>query len=105
MELNHSNGSYHQPPDASQRLWQAIEALSFSGHHFARHVLVSPFIVDMACKESKVIVELDEVTGKEHEAIRTRYLREQGYVVLKFIRQDVTDDLNRVLSQLQAQLN
>ena len=72
-----------QLQDAKQKFWQAIKEEPINGHRFTRHVLVEPFIVDFACVENKVIVELDEVAHSVNEH-RTEYLRRQGFQVLRF---------------------
>jgi len=91
--------------DAKHTFWQAIEAQGFNGYRFNRHVLVEPFIVDFACLDNKVIVELDESASTKVDQHRTDYLRKQGYHVLRFVRADVTSDITQVMSQLHSQLH
>ena len=94
--------------DAKQKFWQAIEAQGFNGYRFNQHVLVEPFIVDFACLDNKVIVEVDETTCKNGSVVdqhRTDYLTKQGYHVVRFYREDVTSDISSVISQLHSQLH
>ena len=66
---------------------------------FTRQLVVGPFIVDLACREAKLAVELD---GSQHvdattryDNRRTRFLEEQGWVVLRLWNNDVIEESRR----------
>ncbi|MEJ2792285.1 DUF559 domain-containing protein [Iodobacter sp. LRB] len=48
-----------------QNLWQQLRAGRFSGFKFRRQQVLDHYIVDFACMQAKVIVELD---GSQHAA-------------------------------------
>ena len=93
--------------DTKQQFWQAIAAQPFDGYYFDRHVLIEPFIVDFACVKNRVVVEVDDAAiamqNQSHHH-RTEYLKNQGYEVMRFCREDVTQDINQVLAQIRRKL-
>ena len=78
--------------DAERCLWQKLKRRQIAGVKFRRQQPIGPFIVDFACFERRVIVEVD---GGQHaeqlhrDEQRTRWLEAQGYRVLRFWNNDV----------------
>ena len=74
--------------DAELKLWNAVRANRLMGLTFRRQLPIANYIVDFACAECRVIVELD---GSQHadgnavlkDQIRTQYLEAQGWQVLQ----------------------
>ncbi len=98
-------------PPAEQRLWYFIRRKALGGFRFRRQHTIGPYIVDFACLEAKLVIELD---GDQHalgdaperDANRDAYLREQGFEVLRFWNNEVYDEINSVLEViLDAALN
>ena len=61
---------------------------------FKRQYPIGMYIVDFYCYKAKLIVELDgsqhcEPQQIEYDRIRTRYLQQQGYYVLRLSNRDV----------------
>ncbi len=80
--------------EAERRLWEAIRNRRLDGFKFVRQLSVGPYIADFACRDCKLIVEVDGSTpGTEaevsHDERRSAYLREQGYRILRFWNDDV----------------
>lgn len=72
--------------DAEQHLWQQLRAKRFVGYKFRRQVPIGPYIVDFVCFSQRIVVELD---GSQHvdssaDLIRTEWLNQQGFRVLRF---------------------
>ena len=68
---------------------------------FVRQLSVGPYIADFACRDHKLIVEVDGAThGTEtevcHDERRSAYLREQGYRILRFWNDDIFKELTDV---------
>ena len=62
---------------------------------FTRQFVIEPYIVDLACREAKIAVELDG--GQHGSAIaydtrRTRFLEEQGWTVIRLWNNDALTD-------------
>ncbi|NQZ09729.1 MAG: endonuclease domain-containing protein [Algicola sp.] len=92
---------------AQRRLWEVMRNRQVEGLSFIRQVLVEPFIVDFACIEKKIIVEIDGVSNTEqqhYDQRRTEYLQSKGFVVVRFWHSEVLTDMPSVVSTLRAEL-
>ena len=64
---------------------------------FTRQLVIEPYIVDLACREARLVVELD---GSQHsDAIayddrRTSFLESQGWVVMRLWNSQVVENPN-----------
>lgn len=87
--------------EAELKFWNAVRAHRLMGMGFRRQVPIGPYIVDFACPSHKLIVEID---GSQHgddqtmraDAVRTRFLEESGWTILRFSNADALaalDDL------------
>ncbi|WP_242112260.1 endonuclease domain-containing protein [Luteimonas aquatica] len=95
--------------EAETHLWFHLRNRSFMGHKFRRQHPLDRYIVDFACVEARLIVELD---GGQHASLlddnhRTQVLQGMGYRVLRFWNNDVflhrDDVLAAILDALHAQ--
>jgi very-short-patch-repair endonuclease len=80
--------------EAERRLWETLRNRRLGGFKFVRQLSIGPYIADFACRDCKLIVEVDGAThGTDAEVIydehRSAYLREQGFHVLRFWNDDV----------------
>ena len=92
--------------DAEQRLWYHLRAHRFGGHKFKRQVPIGPYVVDFACVGQKLVLEVD---GGQHadsfqDRNRDEFLRQRGFVVLRFWNNEVLNNTNGVLHAVMAQL-
>ena len=83
---------------AERKLWKYLRARSLGGFKFVRQEPIGPYIVDFACREKRLIAELD---GSQHansrrDAIRDRWLTDHRYRVLRFWNNDVTGNIEGV---------
>jgi very-short-patch-repair endonuclease len=85
--------------DAERKLWRVLRSRSI-GPKFRRQVPLGPYVVDFACFESKLIVEVDggQHAGSVTDARRDRYFGERGYRILRFWNNDVLRNLEGVLT-------
>jgi very-short-patch-repair endonuclease len=85
--------------DAERRLWYWLRARRFAGHKFKRQVPIGPYIVDFACLNRKLILEVDG--GQHAESLsdkrRDAWLRMQGFEVLRFWNNDVLKNTEAIL--------
>ncbi len=92
-----------------QIMWHILRERRFFGLKFRRQVPLNKYIADFACFEKKVIIELD---GREHleedgiikDKIRTEYLEDIGFRVIRFYNTDVLNHLEIVLEFLYREL-
>jgi len=93
--------------DAEQKLWLALRDRRLENYKFRRQVPIGPYIADFACKSSKLIVEADggqHAVSKSDER-RTKYLEDEGYVVLRFWNNDILENLEGVLHVVSENLS
>ena len=85
--------------DAERLLWQELRAHRLMGLSFRRQLPVGKYIVDFACPQQKLIIELDggghsEDAQMRHDAVRTKFLETEGWTVIRFWNDEVTNNLS-----------
>jgi very-short-patch-repair endonuclease len=86
----------NNPTDAERLLWQHLRLHQVGGFKFRRQQPLGPFIVDFACLEKRLVIEVD---GGQHgeriayEAERSEWLKAQGFVVLRFWNNEVVREI------------
>ena len=89
--------------DAENRLWYFLRNRRFSGYKFVRQLVIGVYIIDFACRDKKLIIELD---GSQHlDAVvydqkRTNYLIANGYHVIRFWNNDIFHNVSSVLETI-----
>ena len=93
----------HDSTDAERLLWGRLRAHRLAGFKFRRQAPIGPYIVDFACFEVKLVLELD---GGQHadeakrDAQRDGWLAGQGFRVLRFWNNEVLGNLDGVLERV-----
>jgi very-short-patch-repair endonuclease len=93
--------------DAESTLWDLLEPCQFGDRRFCRRVAIGPYVVDFACIEARLVVEVDRGlhgTGRNYESVRTRFLERQGFSVLRFWSNDVVVRAEAVRDTIRARL-
>jgi very-short-patch-repair endonuclease len=92
--------------DAERRLWYHLRAHRFGGVKFKRQAPIGPYVVDFICFEDKLIIEVDGGQHSENEADRRRdkWLRSEGYRVVRFWNNDVLKRTDVVLGEIASAL-
>ncbi|WP_374248953.1 endonuclease domain-containing protein [Thermomonas sp.] len=88
------------PTDAEHLLWQHLRGRQLAGAKFRRQHPYRDYILDFACLQQKLVVELDG--GQHANAIayddnRDECLRKAGFKVLRFWNHDVFQNIDGVL--------
>ncbi|TPK92184.1 endonuclease domain-containing protein [Mesorhizobium sp. B2-4-12] len=91
--------------DAELRLWNELRADRLMGLGFRRQFPIAGYIVDFACPEKKLIVEVD---GSQHgdadlaaaDAFRTKRLEQDDWTVLRFWNEDVIRDIDNACQHI-----
>ena len=94
--------------DAEKFLWTHIRNRQLEGWKFRRQTPVGKYIVDFACAELRLVVEIDG--GQHSEQVlydlgRTRYLQSKGYKVVRFWNNEVLGNIEGVLESLTLTLS
>ena len=96
-----------QSSDAESVLWKHLRARRQMGYKFRRQMVIEPYIVDFACLEARLIIEVDggQHTGQvAYDARRTARLEALGYRVMRFWNHEVLGERESVFEQIQAAL-
>lgn len=94
--------------EAEKRLWQHLRNRQLRGVRFNRQFPVGQFICDFACREHRLIVELDggqHSVATEYDDRRTRFLVSQGYQVIRFWNNEVLENIEGVLMRIRESLD
>lgn len=88
--------------DAETELWRLLRSSSLGGVKFRRQQPIGPYIVDFIAFGPRLIVECD---GGQHaesatDAIRDRWMAEQGFRTLRFWNHDILGNPEGVLSAI-----
>ena len=68
---------------------------------FTRQLVIGPYIVDIACRSAKLALEFDGAQHQDtvvYDAVRTAFLKDRGWTVLRFWNGEVLSNLEGVLT-------
>lgn len=92
---------------AERTLWRKIRQRQLGNARFRRQHAIGPFIVDFACVELKLAIEID---GGQHDekskqdVNRSHFLERQGWRVIRFWNHDVLLNIDGVMMAVLASL-
>lgn len=96
--------------EAERRLWKGLRSeIGLADSHFRRQVAIGPYVVDFCSFRYRLVIEVDgEIhmtgTARRRDEERDRYLRAEGFTVLRFANSEVTVTLPKVLDRLKQDL-
>lgn len=87
--------------EAELKFWNTVRAHRLMGLSFRRQMPIAGYIVDFACPEYKVIIEIDGSGHARAEALsadadRSQKLAMLGWTVVRFWNDDVLKDIDGV---------
>ncbi|UVK39540.1 endonuclease domain-containing protein [Mesorhizobium sp. AR10] len=90
---------------AELKLWNELRAHWLMGLGFRRQFPIAGYIVDFACPEKKLVVEVDGSQHTEAGAVasdeaRTVRLEQDGWTVLRFWNDDIIRDIDNVCQHI-----
>ena len=93
---------------AESVFWSLVKG-SALGQKCLRQHIIGDYIVDFLFRKSKVIVEIDggyhfTEEQKNNDAVRTDWLEQQGYKVIRFTNEQVLCDTDNVINKLRKDL-
>jgi len=102
--LTHAREMRHPQTPAESELWRALRNRQ-SGYKFRRQHPVDRFIIDFYCAEAKLLIEVDgashlEPEQQEYDKLRTEYLEELGYKVIRFMNDEVKFNIHSVTNEI-----
>ena len=89
---------------AEVRLWQELRGNKL-GIHFRRQHVIGIYIADFVSLKNHLVIEIDgeyhlNPEQQESDRIRTAYLQQQGFRVIRFSNNQVLTDLEKVMSKI-----
>lgn len=90
-------------------MWQMLKGRMF-GKRFRRQFIIGNYIADFACVTDRLVIEIDggyhsEEIQNLHDEMRTEWLNDFGYTVLRFSNEEVIGDPDGVLRTIYNKLN
>lgn len=87
------------------KLWYNLRARRLGNLKFRRQFRIGKYVVDFCCLSKKLVIELD---GSQHnepnniikDQVRQRYIKNQGYKVLRFWNNEIDENLEGVLDEI-----
>jgi len=86
---------------AERALWRHLRSRQLAGYKFRRQQPIGRFIVDFACLEKRLVIELDggqhaEPEQAANDAERSEWLHKNGIRVIRFWNHDVLNNLDAI---------
>jgi very-short-patch-repair endonuclease len=93
---------------AEATLWQHLRNRNLV-YKFRRQHPIDRFIIDFYCAEARLCIEIDggshfETEQAEYDAVRTEYLEQLGYKVIRFTNNDVRYNIHAVVDEIIKQV-
>lgn len=96
--------------DAEATLWFCLRNRKLYNFKFRRQHSIDKFIVDFICVEKQLVIELD---GSSHNDIgqvnydfqRDEKIKQLGYNIIRFQNTEVFEQLERVLLEIESNLD
>lgn len=90
-------------------MWQNLKK-NQTGFHIRRQHIIGSYIVDFACIDKMLTIEIDggyhnDSLIKQYDLERTRYLEQKGFKEIRFTNKEVKTDILRVLDEIKKHLS
>lgn len=94
------------PTEGERALWQLLRKRQLAGHRFRRQVPIGPFIVDFACLERRVIIEVDgsihqSAERRGRDLARDRWITAQRFKVLRIDDGEVLENPEAAIQRIR----
>lgn len=89
---------------AEKRLWSGLKGNRL-GTRFRQQQIIGNFITDFYCHEHAIIIEVDggiHDNQKEKDQARDAFLKELGFMVVRFRNEQVFNDLKGILREIRS---
>lgn len=89
--------------NAERLLWSHLKGSQLAGLKFSRQMPIAGFICDFVCRAHKLVIELDgsqHVDAAVYDSLRTGKIEAQGYRLVRFWNNDLTDNIEGVLETI-----
>ena len=100
----------HTETEAEQIIWSWLRTKKLNGVKFRRQEPLGKYIVDFVSFEKKLIIEIDggqhnQHPEIEHDEVRTKWLENKGFRVIRFWNNDVLLNTDGVIFKIWEATN
>jgi 5-methyltetrahydrofolate--homocysteine methyltransferase len=90
------------PTQAEDVLWKLVKTKQLQGYKFRRQHIIGSYITDLICLDKRLVIEIDGLIhqlpqNKEADEIRTKWLNEKGFKVLRMTNEQVLNETQKTL--------
>jgi very-short-patch-repair endonuclease len=88
--------------EAEKRLWSKLRSCQIHGLKFRRQHPIGNYIVDFACLERKLVIELDggQHMGDKQDKKRDQWLVNEGFKVIRYWNDQVLKETEAVVEDI-----
>ncbi len=96
--------------EQEKKLWQYLRKRSINNFKFRRQYPIGNYIVDFACLEKRLVIEIDGGQHNQSDNIlydqnRTQYIEKCGYKVIRFWNNEIENNIEGVYEGILKYLN
>ncbi len=97
------------PTIAEKILWDELKGKKLQDYKFRRQHIITHYIADFICLSKKLIIEVDGLIHQLPDNIisdiqRTESLNNSGFEVMRFNNEEITNDIENVISKIIEKL-
>lgn len=87
------------------RLWSCLKGKQLKGRKFRRQHSIGNYIVDFFCYSENLVIEVDGTShdnypAEKYDIERDRFLKQNGFKVLRINAIEIKDNLDGVLQEI-----
>ncbi len=85
-----------RPTEAEKLLWRYLRGRTLGGLKFRRQQPIGGYVVDFICLDERIVIEVDggqHVGSKSEDIERDKWLKGQGFKVLRFWNNEVLKNI------------
>ena len=91
--------------EPERAMWRLLYTFRQARHNFRRQVPLGRYYADFTCHSLKLVIEIDGDThgsddAMAYDAARDRFIRSEGYRILRFTNDDVMNNAEGVFTVL-----
>lgn len=92
---------------AEARLWNELKDRQLGGYKFVRQHPIGPYFADFACRQRRLVVEIDgsQHANSDRDRQRDAFMVEKGWSILRLWNVDVLGELVPVCDTILAALD
>ncbi len=92
---------------AEGRLWSELKDRKLGGFKFVRQLPIGNYFADFACREVRLVVEVDgsQHADSEYDRVRDEFMRNAGYSVIRFWSHEVRSQTQAVCETILSALD